>query len=61
MPKDYYRLEFAVSRETKKRLESLRLEMVEKTGRHVPMGELLESIMQQFMERSSSRDNFSSE
>jgi hypothetical protein len=52
MPVNYYRLEVHPPQGLKKKLELLRREMEEKTGKRVTMNELVVSILAQFVEKN---------
>jgi hypothetical protein len=49
MPALNYRLEVKVSRETKKRLEQLRTEYKEQTGKSVSMSTLVSTILDSYL------------
>ena len=52
MPKDTPRVEVLFSAKTRRRLESYRLQLCEKTGKKVSKTKLVESIVEQFLDKN---------
>lgn len=53
MPKNYARIEAKISRHNRQKLEILRKELIEKTGKHLSMGKLVEKILEQFLDQET--------